>query len=105
MALNVIWTNFAKDQLAAIFDYYKVKANPKTAKNLVTKIIDETNLLKFQADIGPKEELLLDRPENFRYLVYKKYKIIYWLNEKKNRIEITDIFDTRRNPNKINRFK
>jgi len=28
-------------------------------------------------------------------------KIVYWTNTKKNRIEITDVFDTRQNPIKL----
>ena len=40
-----------------------------------------------------------------RYLVYKNYKVIYWINEKENRIEINDVFDTRQNPTKIKRTK
>ena len=30
---------------------------------------------------------------------------IYWINTNKNRIEITDVFDTRQNPIKIKRTK
>ena len=61
--------------------------------------------MEFQTEIGQKEELLLDRKENFRYLVFKKYKIIYWFNKDKNRIEISDVFDARQNPIKIKRQK
>jgi len=31
--------------------------------------------------------------------------MIYWINKKENRIEITDVFDTRQNPIKIKRTK
>jgi hypothetical protein len=51
--------------------------------------------------IGQIEELLIDREQSFRYLVHKNYKIIYWINLIKNRIEIVDVFDTRQNPEKI----
>jgi plasmid stabilization system protein ParE len=101
MAIKIFWTDFAKLQLRNIFDYYKLKANPKIAKNLVTGIVEKTNTLDLQKEIGQKEELLSSRKENFRYLIYKNYKIIYWFNEEKNRIEISDIFDTRQNPIKI----
>ncbi len=33
MAIKIYWTNFAKRELKNIFDYYKIKANPKVAKN------------------------------------------------------------------------
>lgn len=101
MAVKIFWTDFAKEQLRNIFDYYKLKASSRIAKNLVTGIVEKTNILDFQKEIGQKEELLLSRKENFRYLIYKNYKIIYWFNEDKNRIEISDVFDVRQNPVKI----
>ncbi len=64
-------------------------------------IVDKTASLEFQDDIGQQEELLSHRKEKFRYLVFKNYKIIYWFNEQKNRIEISDVFDARQNPVKI----
>ncbi|SEN08282.1 Plasmid stabilization system protein ParE [Chryseobacterium taichungense] len=101
MAIKIFWTNFAKKQLRNIFDYYKLKANMKVANKLIVGIVNKANTLDFQKEIGQKEELLLTRKENFRYLVYKNYKIIYWFNQGKNRIEITDVFDARQNPIKI----
>ncbi|SDQ06514.1 Plasmid stabilization system protein ParE [Chryseobacterium soldanellicola] len=101
MAVKIFWTDFAKEQLRNIFDYYKLKASPRIAKNLVIGIVEKTNTLDFQQEIGQKEELLLSRKENFRYLIYKNYKIIYWFNEEKNQIEISDVFDARQNPVKI----
>ena len=103
--MKIFWTKFAKRELKNIFDYYKLKASPRIAKKLITEIVVHSNILDFQNKIGQKEELLSDRKENFRYLVYKDYKIIYWFNDPKNRIEIVDIFDTRQNPIKIEREK
>jgi len=45
----------------------------------------------------------MSRNREYRYLVYKNYKIIYWINTAKNRIDIIDVFDTRQNPVKISR--
>ena len=42
---------------------------------------------------------------NYFSVLSQNYKIIYWINEEKNRIEIVDIFDTRQNPLKIKREK
>ena len=105
MAIKVFWTNFAKKELRKIFDYYKIKASPRIAKNLVQGIVEKGNSLDFQTGIGQKEELLLDRPQEFRYMVYNSYKIIYYFNEEKNRIEINDVFDVRQYPLKIQRKK
>lgn len=43
----------------------------------------------------------MHRNQEFRYLVYKSYKIIYWVNNEFRRVEIVNIFDTRRDPDKI----
>ena len=66
----------------------KSKQGSKVSIKLITNIIESTEILIFQNGYWPKEELLLDRIQNFRYLVYKNYKIIYWYNKEKNRIEI-----------------
>lgn len=105
MALNLYWTAFAKNELQNIFGYYQEKANYKIAKKLISEIVHETLRLKTKPYIGQIEELLAEREQEFRYLVYKNYKVIYWINENKSRIEITDIFDTRQNPGKINRLE
>ena len=49
--------------------------------------------------------LLKERIQNFRYLIFKNYKIIYWFNKEKNWIEIVDVFDTRQNPPKISLYQ
>jgi plasmid stabilization system protein ParE len=68
---------------------------------LVEGIIDATIILEKNPKIGQKEELLSNRPQNFRYLVFKNYKIVYWINTTKNRIEIVHVFDCRQNPMKM----
>lgn len=102
MELTVFWTEFAKDKLDDIFEYYKKKSKSiNVARKLVDSIIDHTIGLEKQPYIGQKEELLSDRPQDLRYLVFKSYKIIYWINEQKNRIDIVHVFDTRQDPIKI----
>ncbi len=105
MELEVYWTQFAQDKLDDIYDYYEIKASRSIAKRLVTGIIDQTIELRGNPNIGQKEELLLTRPEGFRYLVFKNYKIIYWVDKTQNRIDIINVFDTRQNPLKIERLR
>jgi len=47
--------------------------------------------------------LLEKDPRQFRYILYKSYKIIYWVNEDRKAIEIVDVFDSRQNPIKISK--
>jgi toxin ParE1/3/4 len=103
MALKIYWTVFSKSELQKIFDYYKGKAGIRISRRLIDEIIAETYRLSEQPLIGQQEELLSDRKEGFRYLVYRNYKIIYWINVEMKRIEIVDVFDTRQNPLKITR--
>jgi plasmid stabilization system protein ParE len=105
MELKIYWTDFSKTQLRDIFEYYKENASLKVAKNITTGIAKETLKLQKQPTIGQIEELLIDRQNEFRYLVYKNYKIIYWINKTENHIEIIDVFDSRQNPVNMKRTK
>jgi plasmid stabilization system protein ParE len=84
-------------------NYYKEKTSLRVAQKLVIGIVKETGKLKKQPKIGQEEGLLEGDIRGFRYLVFKSYKIIYWTNTEKNRIEIFDVFDTRQNPIKMKR--
>lgn len=101
MGLKIYWTAFSKSELHKIFDYYKETGSHRIANRLVFEITQAVLKLQKQPDIGQREELLLNRNELFRYLIYKNYKVIYWVNKLENRIEISDIFDTRQNPVKL----
>ena len=100
MELTVYWTQFAEDKLEDIFDYYSFKASLRVARNLVNEIVDKSINLESSPFIGQKEPLLSNRPQEFRYFVHKNYKIIYWLNLEKKRVEIVNVFDCRQNPEK-----
>lgn len=103
MALKIYWTDFAKNELKKIFNFYKDEASIRVASKITTEIVLEALKLEKQSSIGQIEKLLKHRDQSFRYLVYKNYKIIYWTNKNKSRIEIIDVFDTRQNPIKISR--
>jgi len=103
--LEIYWTDFAKKELRKIFDYHKEKASLTIARKIVNGIYESTERLQSKPLIGQKEELLLNRPQEFRYLVNKNYKVIYWIDPENQRLEITDVFDTRQNPIKMQRNK
>lgn len=105
MELKIYWTEFSEKELRKIFEYYRKRASYRIAKKLVDGIYNETLKLKKQPTIGQAEELLKERKQEFRHLVFKSYKIIYWINSQENRIEINDVFDARQNPIKIQRTK
>ncbi len=105
MELEVYWAQFAEDKLDDIYNYYKLKAGKRTAQKLVNGIIETTIDLDKQPKIGQVEFRLADRKQEFRYLVFKNYKIVYWINMDFKRIEIANIFDCRQDPEKIDEKK
>lgn len=75
--MKILWSDFALAELEEIFDYYQAKASLMVARSLVKAIIQKTLILESNPLVGVKESLLSDRPNEYRYLVYKNYKIIY----------------------------
>ena len=101
MALKIIWSEFAETQLDEIYDYYEKKASTRVAKKLVRGIINESKKLIKSPLIWQEEELLKQRETEYRYLVFKNYKLIYSVDNQNGYIKIADIFDTRQNPTKL----
>jgi plasmid stabilization system protein ParE len=104
MDLKIIWSDFSETQLDEIYEYYKKRASLKVATKIVTGIIKESEKLIKTSFIGQEEELLKDREIQYRYLVFKNYKVIYSVDEKSACIKIADVFDTRQNPSKMKIF-
>ncbi len=105
MNFKIIWSDFSETQLDEIFEYYEKKASVNVATKIVTGIIKESEKLINASFIGQEEELLRERKIQYRYLVFKNYKLIYSVDEKNGFIKIADVFDTRQNPPKIKRTK
>lgn len=105
MNFKIIWSDFSETQLDEIYEYYEKKASLKVATKIVTGIIKESEKLIKASFIGQEEELLKDREIQYRYLIFKNYKVIYSVDEQNGFIKIADVFDTRQNPSKIKRTK
>jgi len=103
MDFKIIWSEFAETQLDEIFEYYEKEASPRIAKKLLRDIINEPQKLLKAPEIGQKEQLLENRKINYRYLVFKNYKLIYSFDKNNQVIKIADVFDTRQYPQKIKR--
>ena len=69
------------------------------AYDFLDSVDRQVNLLAEFPEIGKVEPLLKDRKLVYRSLVvHKFFKLIYYVNEKKQRIVIADLWDTRREP-------
>ena len=98
--MKILWTDFAQHSLAEIYKYYKEVASENVARKIKTDIFTTTRQLEKHPQSGQIEETLKRLEEDHRYLVKGNYKIVY--KEVKEGILITDVFDTRQDPVKIN---
>lgn len=97
--MKVYWTKFALNSLSEIYRYYRENVSVDIASNIRDSVIASTRQLEKHSLSGEIEELLLDLSESHRHLVRGNYKIIYKIKDRK--IYITDVFDTRQDPNKV----
>ena len=98
--MKVIWSDFASTILVEIFQYYVEKAGKNIATKIKSRIFNSTKQLIKHPDSGQFEKSLERLGEGHRYIVSGNYKVIY--KKIKEGILITDVFDTRQNPQKIN---
>ena len=102
MEIRIEWSDLSEKQLKEIFDYYTSRANYGIARKIVNQIVDHVSVLETSPLAGQKEELLAHYPEEYRYLVKRNYKIIYWFASGK--ITIASVFDCRQNPIKMKKL-
>jgi len=98
--MKIIWSDFAARTLKEIFNYYKTNASENIAVKIKSNVFVATKQLKKHPDSGQIETNLQHLNEGHRYLVEDNFKIIYKIV--REGILITDIFDTRQDPIKIN---
>lgn len=98
--MKIVWTDFAKNTLKDIYVYHKKEASVRIAQKIREKIFKSVKQLMKHPFSGQIEESLTSLNEQHRYLVSGNYKIIYKVME--DLILITDVFDSRQNPEKIN---
>lgn len=99
--MRLFWTEFAKNELREIHRYYSRKASPQVANWIKSEIFKKVKLLILRPELGQIELNLESTGLGFRYLVAGNFKIIY--KSEGDDIFITDIFDTRRDPEKMKR--
>jgi plasmid stabilization system protein ParE len=101
--IEVKWTQFSENCLDNIYKYISMETSSEViAAKIVLSIINYSDQLKRFPNSGKTEPLLKKFGKNYRYLIYRKFKIIYWFNGS-DLIIITDIFHTSQNPLKISR--
>jgi toxin ParE1/3/4 len=97
--MKIIWSEFASNALKGIYLYHKLMVSEKVARTIRSNILCYVKHLLKHPRSGQTESTLEVLKEGHRYLVYGNYKIIY--REVDEGILITDVFDTRQDPQKI----
>ena len=97
--MQIIWTDFATENLKIIFDFYTIKASKKVAHKIRKEILNTPKQLIMHPTSGQKELLLEKLGSDYRYLLSGNYKIIYRVEN--TQIIISDVFDARQNPSKM----
>ncbi|MEQ9229992.1 MAG: type II toxin-antitoxin system RelE/ParE family toxin [Cyclobacteriaceae bacterium] len=102
--IEIIWTQPALNRLDEIYEYLaQIAKSVGPAIRVTDSIFDRTNQLKSFPESGSKEPLLQRIGQDSRYLVEGNYKIIYEYHPIHQMVIITDVFDTRQEPEKIER--
>lgn len=101
--MEVVWSEFSQIALKDIFDYYKKNASKSVAIKIKNQILHSTKHLIDNPEIGQIEVLLEEINEKHRHIVTGNFKVIYKIIG--NHILITDVFDARQNPIKMNKLR
>ncbi len=101
--MRIIWTDFAIENLKDIFDFYCTTANKRVANKIKQDIFKSVKLLVGYPELGQIELYLEKLNEGYRYILSGNYKVIYKIQDKN--IIISDVFDVRQNPIKIEKNK
>lgn len=97
--MKVFWTKSSLAALYEIYKYYKENVSAENARKIRKIILSATDQLEKYPRSGQIEELLEGVEGSHRYIVRNNYKLIYKIEN--NKVYITDIFDTRQDPDKI----
>ena len=97
---RVIWSHQSSDDLHEIYHFIYPKSK-KGAEKVFDAILSLGDSLEKMPERFPVELLLENAPREYRYITKWSYKIVYTIQQKKNRVIIARIFDTRQNPEKL----
>jgi len=98
--MKVIFTPFAQKALDGVYAYYQRKGLGKSGRKIRAAIIRKAMILRDYPYAGQIEEFLLEENKGHRHLMESNYKVIYRIIGQV--VYITDIFDTRQGPEKMN---
>jgi toxin ParE1/3/4 len=95
---TVVITHFALSQINSIFEYYSLFVTIRVAKKIKSEIIASIKSLKQEKVEWQKDEYLEYLNKDHKRLICGNYKIIYYYDQIKNIVYVTDVFDSRQDP-------
>lgn len=100
--MKVEWKNQAIEQLNLVSQYCYEQYGENKMNDFLETLELQDKRLSANPQMGHPDPLLINRDESFRALpVQKYYKLIYYVDEAKEVIYIVDLWDTRREPQKL----
>lgn len=102
MAVQVIWQKDALGELQQALRYGQENFGRQVMERFYEQISKCEILLAANPYMGSLEPLLAARQTSYRSLViHKHYKLIYWVDEKKEILYVSDLWDTRKEPQSL----
>jgi len=97
---------YQENILPYLLEYFSLERAIEIDKN----ILNVASKLRKSPARGSSEKFLEKLKEDFKYILYREtkhfeIKIIYYIDESKNTVYITDFFPTKMNPQKISDYK
>ena len=104
--MQVKWTAPALKRLEAATNYGRRKVGELTAARFYQKVRNHESLLVTNPRIGKIEQLMTSKyAYEYRSLVvHPHYKLIYYINEAKGIVVITNLFDVRRESQALKQY-
>lgn len=102
--MTLQWHRQAEDELINAVGFCAKNFGKEVASDFLGNVDRQIYLLSAFPQMGKVEPILEGRHREYRSLVmHELFKLVYYINEKKQRIVIADLWDTRREPNKLSR--
>jgi plasmid stabilization system protein ParE len=88
----------ALEDMEQIYRYY-AEYSEMYAVDIYNQIVEEAEELQYFPQMAPKEPLLDEYKEEYRSLVVRNYKVVYFVENET--VNVVAVFDCRQNPVKL----
>ena len=97
---TIVWSLQARTSLKEIHEFVNLNSASGALK-VISKIFDTGEKLKHFPNGHPVDTRLMNESVVYRFIPIWSYQIIFTVDEKKDRVIIVQVFDSRQNPDKL----